>query len=110
MSEFRVESNGLDREARLLSGSKAVDLWTTLRCAPALPTGSTAGTAAAGWVAGFGGLIQTAMGKAGGGGWPVYKAFRMKAAYAAAPPPASREWRAAGRMDVGGRHEQPEPT
>ena len=36
-AEFRVELNGVDRRSRLLSGIQAVELWTTLRCAPSCP-------------------------------------------------------------------------
>ena len=48
MLEFRVESNGLNRAAWLLSGSKAVDLWTTLRLAPSCPQGPQPGRRRAG--------------------------------------------------------------
>ena len=36
-AEFRVELNGLNRRSRLLSETQAVELWTTLRCAPSCP-------------------------------------------------------------------------
>jgi hypothetical protein len=37
VAEFRVELNCLDRRSRLLSGVQAVELWTTLCCAPSCP-------------------------------------------------------------------------